>query len=64
MRGGANGGRIRLAPQRDWEVNNPVQLSKVLDTLEAIQSDFNNNQSDGKQVSMADLIVLGWMCRY
>ena len=52
-RGGANGGRIRLAPQKDWEVNNPAQLSKVLQTLEAIQKDF------GKQVSMADLIVLG-----
>jgi catalase-peroxidase len=52
-RGGANGGRIRLAPQKDWEVNNPAQLSKVLDTLEAIQKDF------GKPVSMADLIVLG-----
>ena len=52
-RGGANGGRIRLAPQKDWEVNNPAQLSKVLDTLDAIQNDF------GKEVSMADLIVLG-----
>ena len=52
-RGGANGGRIRLAPQKDWEVNNPAQLSKVLQTLEAIQKDF------GKSVSMADLIVLG-----
>ena len=52
-RGGANGGRIRLAPQKDWEVNNPTQLSKVLQTLEAIQKDF------GKPVSMADLIVLG-----
>ena len=52
-RGGANGGRIRLAPQKDWEVNNPAQLSKVLQTLEAIQKDF------GKPVSMADLIVLG-----
>lgn len=52
-RGGANGGRIRLAPQKDWEVNNPTQLSRVLSTLEAIQKDF------GKPVSMADLIVLG-----
>ena len=52
-RGGANGGRIRLAPQKDWEVNNSAQLSKVLNTLEAIQKDF------GKEVSMADLIVLG-----
>jgi catalase-peroxidase len=52
-RGGANGGRIRLAPQKDWEVNNPAQLYKVLDTLEAIQKDFD------KPVSMADLIVLG-----
>jgi catalase-peroxidase len=57
-RGGANGGRIRLAPQKDWEVNNPSQLSKVLKTLEGIQHDFNSAQSDGKKVSMADLIVL------
>ncbi|PQB05239.1 catalase/peroxidase HPI [Aureitalea marina] len=57
-RGGANGGRIRLAPQNDWEVNNPTQLAKVLDTLAQIQSDFNAN-TGGKQVSMADLIVLG-----
>ncbi|MDZ4148820.1 MAG: catalase/peroxidase HPI [Flavobacteriaceae bacterium] len=55
-RGGANGARIRLAPQKDWEVNNPTQLSKVLKTFESIQKDFNK---DGKQVSMADLIVLG-----
>jgi catalase-peroxidase len=58
-RGGANGGRIRLAPQKDWEVNNPAELSKVLQTLEQIQRDFNNSQSGGKKVSLADLIVLG-----
>ena len=58
-RGGANGARIRLAPQKDWEVNNPEQLSKVLDTLERIQNEFNSNQSDTKKVSIADLIVLG-----
>nr|WP_299170598.1 catalase/peroxidase HPI [uncultured Allomuricauda sp.] len=57
-RGGANGARIRLAPQKDWEVNNPKQLSKVLDTLERIQNEFNSNQSGKKQVSLADLIVL------
>ncbi len=57
-RGGANGGRIRLAPQKDWEVNNPTQLAKVLKTLEGIQSNFNSAQSDGKKVSIADLIVL------
>ena len=57
-RGGANGARIRLAPQKDWEVNNPSQLSKVLGILEGIQSTFNNAQSNGKQVSIADLIVL------
>ena len=57
-RGGANGARIRLAPQKYWEVNNPAQLSKVLDTLEAIQKEFNASQS-GKQISLADLIVLG-----
>lgn len=57
-RGGANGGRIRLAPQKDWEVNNPTQLAKVLKALEGIQSEFNGAQSDGKKVSMADLIVL------
>lgn len=57
-RGGANGARIRLAPQKYWEVNNPSQLSKVLDTLETIQKEFNSAQS-GKQVSQADLIVLG-----
>ena len=58
-RGGANGGRIRLTPQKDWEVNKPEQLAKVLDTLEAIQSEFNEAQEGDKQVSMADLIVLG-----
>ncbi len=57
-RGGANGGRIRLAPQKNWEANNPAQLAKVLDTLERIQKEFNSAQ-DGKQVSIADLIVLG-----
>jgi catalase-peroxidase len=56
-RGGANGARIRLAPQKDWEVNNPTQLKKVLETLEKIQKEFNSTQS-GKQVSLADLIVL------
>jgi catalase-peroxidase len=58
-RGGANGARIRLAPQKDWEVNQPVELSKALRTLEAIQKDFNGSQSGGKKVSLADLIVLG-----
>ncbi len=58
-RGGANGARIRLAPQKYWEVNNPSQLSTVLDKLEGIQSSFNAAQSGGKQVSLADLIVLG-----
>lgn len=57
-RGGANGGRIRLAPQKYWEVNNPVRLSKVLDTLESIKKDFNAATETGKQVSLADLIVL------
>ena len=59
MRGGANGARIRLAPQKDWEVNQPDQLSKVLGALETIQSDFNAAQKGGKKVSLADLIVLG-----
>jgi catalase-peroxidase len=58
-RGGANGARIRLAPQKDWEVNQPAQLKKVLGTLEAIQKDFNASASGGKNVSLADLIVLG-----
>ncbi len=58
-RGGANGARIRLAPQKDWEVNNPAELAKVLQALEQIQRDFNSSQSGGKKVSLADLIVLG-----
>jgi len=58
-RGGANGARIRLAPQKDWEVNNPAELGKVLKTLEEIRKDFNSSQSDGKTVSLADVIVLG-----
>ena len=58
MRGGANGARIRLAPQKDWEVNQPDQLAKVLKKLETIQADFNQAQSDGKRISLADLIVL------
>jgi len=58
-RGGANGARIRLAPQKDWEANNPAQLAKVLKTLEKIQTEFNKSQSGGKKVSLADLIVLG-----
>jgi len=58
-RGGANGARVRLAPQKDWEVNNPKQLSKVLDKLEGIQKAFNDAQSGNKKVSLADLIVLG-----
>jgi catalase-peroxidase len=57
-RGGANGARIRLAPQKNWTVNNPVQLSKVLEELEAVQNGFNSTQSGGKRVSLADLIVL------
>jgi catalase-peroxidase len=58
-RGGANGARIRLAPQKDWEVNQPAQLQNVLRTLEQIQKEFNQAQSGGKRVSLADLIVLG-----
>ena len=58
-RGGANGARIRLAPQKDWEVNQPAQLKTVLPKLEAIQKEFNASQSGGKKVSLADLIVLG-----
>ena len=58
-RGGANGARVRLEPQKDWEVNQPAVLAKVLQTLEAIQKDFNSSQSGGKKVSLADLIVLG-----
>ena len=58
-RGGANGARIRLSPQKDWQVNQPAQLAKVLDVLEGIQRGFNDAQSGGKKVSLADLIVLG-----
>ena len=58
-RGGANGARIRLAPQKDWEVNQPAQLATVLQKLEAIQKEFNASQSGGKKISLADLIVLG-----
>jgi catalase-peroxidase len=58
-RGGANGARIRLSPQKDWEVNQPAELAKTLAKLEAIQKDFNKSQSGGKKISLADLIVLG-----
>ncbi len=58
-RGGANGARLRLAPQKDWDVNQPAELAKVLQALEAIQTEFNASQSGGKKVSLADLIVLG-----
>ncbi len=58
-RGGANGARIRLAPQKDWEVNEPTELARVLETLEQIQRGFNEGRTDGKRVSLADLIVLG-----
>ena len=58
-RGGANGARIRLAPQKDWAVNNPAELGTVLETLEQVRQDFNRAQSDGKRVSLADMIVLG-----
>ena len=58
-RGGANGARIRLAPQKDWQVNDPAELARVLQTLAQIQQDFNGSQSGGKQVSLADLVVLG-----
>jgi catalase-peroxidase len=58
-RGGANGARIRLAPQKNWEVNNPAELEKVLQKLEKIQTEFNSSQSGGKMVSLADVIVLG-----
>ena len=57
-RGGANGARIRLSPQKDWAINNPAQLKKVLEKLEAIQKEFNNSSNNGKKVSLADLIVL------
>ncbi len=59
MRGGANGARVRLAPQKDWDVNNPEELAKVLGILERIQGDFNKAQEGGKRVSLADVIVLG-----
>jgi len=58
-RGGANGARIRFAPQRDWEVNQPAELAAVLQTLEVIQAEFNDASPDGRRVSLADLIVLG-----
>jgi catalase-peroxidase len=57
-RGGANGARIRLAPQKDWEVNQPVELAQVLSTLEGIQKDFNASATGGRKISLADLIVL------
>ena len=63
MRGGANGARIRLAPQKDWAVNEPAQLSKVLQTLEGIQKAFNATAKGGKKVSLADLIVLAGVRR-
>ena len=59
LRGGANGARIRLAPQKDWEVNQPDQLANVLATLEGVRQEFNSSQADGKGVSLADLVVLG-----
>ena len=59
MRGGANGARVRLAPQKDWAVNNPVELQKALSTLQKVQADFNNSLRGGKKVSLADVIVLG-----
>ncbi len=59
MRGGANGARIRLEPQKSWEANDPTELAKVLQTLEQVQQDFNASQSGGKKISLADLIVLG-----
>ena len=62
-RGGANGARIRLAPQKDWEVNNPAELGKVLQTLEQIQTEFNSSQTGGKRISLADLIVLAGVRR-
>jgi len=58
-RGGANGGRVRLAPQKDWDANEPAELAEVLETLEGIQEEFNGSQADGTKVSFADLIVLG-----
>src|SRR5262249_37068513 len=58
-RGGANGARLRLAPQKDWEVNEPAELAKVLPVLQKVQQDFNVSQTGSKRVSLADLIVLG-----
>jgi catalase-peroxidase len=58
MRGGANGGRVRLAPQKDWNVNNPAELQKVISKLEALQEKFNKSLSGGKKVSLADVVVL------
>ena len=58
QRGGANGARVRLAPQRDWQANDPARLAKVLHALEGIQADFNKKAKGGKKVSLADLIVL------
>ena len=58
-RGGANGARIRLAPQKDWEINEPAELAKALPILEGVQRDFNDSQSNGKRISLADVIVLG-----
>src|SRR5690606_35659962 len=57
-RGGANGARLRLAPQKDWEINEPAELATVLPVLEGIQRDFNSTAAGGKQISLADLIVL------
>jgi catalase-peroxidase len=59
MRGGANGARLRLAPQKEWPVNDPAELAKVLQRLETLQRDFNRGQAGGKKISLADLIVLG-----
>ena len=59
LRGGANGGRIRLAPQKDWEANEPAELAKAIQALEQVQQDFNSSASGGKKVSFADIIVLG-----
>ena len=59
MRGGATGARIRLEPQRSWEVNQPAELARVLENLERVQGEFNDSQTAGKKVSLADLIVLG-----
>jgi catalase-peroxidase len=58
-RGGANGARVRLAPQKDWEVNNPPVLAKVLAAFEGVQAEFNGSAAGGKKISLADLIVLG-----